>query len=92
SYSSDINKVKEVTKGVIDNNELILKTPEPIIAVGNHGESSIEIIVKVWCKTSDYWTVYYYMQENVKKAFDKNKIEIPFIQVNVHNANVKTKN
>jgi len=92
SYSSDTNRVKEVTKGVIENNELILKTPEPIIAVGNHGESSIEIIVKVWCKTSDYWSVYYYMQENVKKAFDKNKIEIPFIQVNVHNANVKTKN
>ena len=92
AYSSDIDNVKKVTKSVIDNNEMILKTPEPVIAVGNHGESSMEIIVKVWCKTADYWSVYYYMQENVKKAFDKNKIEIPFIQVNVHNANVKTKN
>ncbi|MEE3449251.1 MAG: mechanosensitive ion channel domain-containing protein [Acutalibacteraceae bacterium] len=89
AYSSDIDNVKKVTKSIIDNNEMILKTPEPVIAVGNHGESSMEIIVKVWCKTADYWSVYYYMQENVKKAYDKHKIEIPFMQVDIHSSKEK---
>ena len=45
----------------------------------------MEIIVRVWCKTSDYWNVYFYMQENIKKSFDDNNIEIPFTQIDVHN-------
>ncbi len=86
SYSSDIDFVKNVVDMVIEKQELILKTPKPFIAVGKYEESSIEIIVRTWCKTEDYWTVYHYMQENVKKAFDKNKIEIPFAQISVHNS------
>ncbi len=86
SYSSDIDSVKDVVKSVIEKQNLILKDPEPFIAVGKHTDSSIEIVVWVWCKTSNYWNVYFYMQENIKKAFDKNKIEIPFTQIDVHNS------
>lgn len=86
SYSSDIDFVKSVIKKVIDKQDLIFKDPEPFIAVGKHQDSSIEIVVWVWCKGSNYWNVYYYMQENIKKAFDKNKITIPFTQIDIHNS------
>ncbi len=86
AYSSDIDFVKNVVEMVIEDQKLILKEPKPFIAVGNYEDSSIQIVVRTWCKTSDYWTVYHYMQENVKKAFDKNKIEIPYTQIDIHNS------
>lgn len=86
SYNSDIDFVKNVVEMVIKEQELILEDPKPFVAVGKHEDSSIQIVVWVWCKTADYWNVYYYMQENIKKAFDKNKIEIPFTQIDVHNS------
>ena len=85
AYDSDIDKVKNVVTEVIGKNKTIFKEPAPYIAVGKHEENGIEIVVRVWCKTSDYWNVYFYMQENIKKSFDKNKIVIPFKQVDVHN-------
>ncbi len=86
SYNSDIDFVKNVVKMVIEKQELILKDPKPFIAVGKHENSSIQIVVWVWCENANYFPVYYYMQENIKKAFDKNKIEIPFTQIDVHNS------
>lgn len=86
SYTADIDKVKSVLIGVIKECGCALAEPEPVIAVGEHKDSCIEIVTKLWCKTEDYWDTYYFMQENVKKAFDKNKIEIPFPQIDVHNS------
>ena len=42
------------------------------------------IDLKVWCKNEDYWTVKYYLEENVKLAFDEAGICIPFSQLDVH--------
>ena len=52
--------------------------------MNSHGDSAIVIAAKFWCKNADYWTVYFNMTENVKKAFDENGIEIPFNQLDVH--------
>lgn len=86
SYNSDIDTVKRVINSVIDKNDLILSEPEKLIAVGKHADSSVEFIVRVWCKTENYWDVYFNIQEGIKKAFDENKIEIPFPQIDVHNS------
>ncbi len=86
AYASDIDKVKEIINKVIDGNELVFSEPERFIAVGKHEDNYVEIIVRLWCRNEDYWSVYFYMQENVKKAFDKNGIEIPFPQIDVHNS------
>ena len=86
AYDSDIERVKKVLKGIFAANDKIMTTPEPFIAVGDHGDSSVEIIVRVWCSTPDYWDVYFYMQEQVLKKFGENKIEIPFTQIDIHNS------
>ncbi len=84
SYDSDIDKVKKVLNEVIENEDKILKN-EPIrISVKYHKDSSLGIVFRAWTLTSDYWDVYYRVMENVKKAFDKNNIEIPYPQVDVH--------
>ena len=83
SYDADIEKTKSVLKEVIANNNLILTEPEPLIAVKEHAASSVNIACLIWCSSTEYWNVYYYMQESVKIAFDKNNISIPYGQLDI---------
>lgn len=83
-YSDDFEKAKDIIKGVLDAHELVLKDPEPFVRVGEHGASSINVKVRAWAKSADYWTVYFDLLESVKTQFDKAGIEIPFNQLDVH--------
>lgn len=84
AYGTDIEKVRKVLGRLFDENDKIIQEPKPLIAVGEHSDSSVQLIVRIWTKTPDYWSVYYYMQEQVLKRFAENGIEIPFTQVDVH--------
>ncbi len=87
SYTDDIQLAKNVILDVVKENEKILSDPQPEVYVNSHEASSICLVAKIWCAGKDYWDVYYSMQENVKIAFDKNSISIPFNQVDVHIVN-----
>ncbi|MBF4694327.1 mechanosensitive ion channel family protein [Fusibacter ferrireducens] len=78
SYDADIKTVKKVILEVIERNELILKTPEPFVRLANHGASSLDFKVRVWVASENYWDVFFTTQEEVKEAFDKAGIEIPY--------------
>ena len=84
SYSTDIDKVRKLIAYVVETNELVLKDKSVDIFLANHNESSIDFSVRAWTKTSDYWTVYFDINEKMKKAFDKAGVEIPFPQMDVH--------
>ena len=84
SYASDIDKVKKVISYVIDNTENIIKDRGVDILLSNHGESSVDFAVRVWTQPENYWSVYFSINENVKRAFDKAGIEIPYQQIDVH--------
>lgn len=85
SYQDDITKVKGIIYTLIASNNLILKEPEAKVYVGKHLDSGIEIVVMAWVNPDDYYEVYYFMQENVKKAFDENGITIPYPHIVVKN-------
>ena len=61
-----------------------LFTPEPFIRVNAYKDSSVEYVVRVWCATADYWPLYHDLLEQVKEAFDKNGIQMPYSHLNVH--------
>ena len=84
SYSSNIDKVKEVINSIIDKHELILQDKEKFIRLNKHDESALIFTLRVWVKTEDYWNVYFDLMETIKKEFDKNNIEIPFNQLDIH--------
>ncbi len=84
SYSDSIDKAKDLIRKVIDSNKKVLHSPEPLIVVGELGDSSVNITTRVWTNTPDYWEVYFYLTEMVKKEFDNNGISIPFPQTDVH--------
>ena len=83
-YGDSIPKARKVIAAVIKENKKILKDPEPKIVVKELGDSSVNFAVRVWTKAADYWDVFFYLQENVKINFDKNRISIPFPQRDVH--------
>lgn len=84
SYGDDIKKAKAVLQSVIDANELILKSPGADIFVSAHADSSINILVRPWTNSENYWPVYFGVMEEVKLAFDRENITIPFPQRDVH--------
>jgi small conductance mechanosensitive channel len=84
SYGDDIRKAKEIITGIITADERILQDPAPLIAVGELADSSVNFNVRPWVKSSDYWSVYYDLNEKIKLAFDDNGISIPFPQMDVH--------
>ncbi len=84
SYKSDIEKVKKVVNEIIDKHELILQDKDKVIRLKKHDESALVFTLRVWTKTPDYWTVYFDLMESLKKEFDKNHIEIPYNQLDVH--------
>ena len=84
SYDTKTDKVKKVINEVIDNTEYVLKDKDIIVRILKHSDSSLTYTVKVWVKSENYWTTYFDLQENIKEAFDKNKIEIPYPQLDIH--------
>lgn len=84
SYDEDFEKAKKVIWDVIGSIENILTDPAPFVRVVSHGESTINIVTRVWTKNENYWDVYFDMMEAIKQSFDNAKIEIPFNQLDVH--------
>ncbi len=84
SYGDDVAKVKQVIRSVIDETDGILDDPKSEIWLAEHADSSINFVVRVWSKSEDYWPVHFNMMENMKLAFDREGVSIPFPQRDVH--------
>lgn len=83
-YENDITHVKEVLNKIIERNKLILNEPAPFVAVSAHSASSVDFVVRAWCKTENYWSIYFDLLEEVKITFDKENISIPYPQMDLH--------
>ena len=83
AYESDIAKAKQILMEVCGRNEMIFSEPEPVTGVAEHGDSAVLIDLKVWCDTDNYWDVKYFLEENVKLAFDEGGIDIPYPKMSV---------
>ena len=84
SYDDDIDQAKEVLSSIINADERVDRDPEPLIAVHALADNSVNIIVRVWANSSDYWGIYFDVTEKVKKAFDKEGLSFPFPQTDIH--------
>lgn len=84
-YDSDIKKTKDVLMSVLKSHPKVIETPEPTVNVMELADSSVNFAVRPWCKSEDYWAVYFEVTENAKEALDAAGIEIPY----PHQVNVK---
>ncbi|MGY3944318.1 mechanosensitive ion channel domain-containing protein [Aeromonas tecta] len=83
-YGSDLRKAKQILERLVSEEARILKDPAATIAVAALADSSVNIVVRPWVKTADYWGVWFDFHEKVKLAFDAEGVEIPFPQVVMH--------
>ncbi len=84
SYGDDIEKAEQVLRDIIAEHESCLDDPEPVVAVHELGDSSVNFVVRPWVKTEDYWDTYWDLTKKVKMRFDQEGISIPFPQRDVH--------
>ncbi|MBQ2756415.1 MAG: mechanosensitive ion channel [Oscillospiraceae bacterium] len=84
AYDSNDETVKKLISEIIQAHPLSLAEPAPVVRLSAHADSSLTYSARVWCKNADYWTVYFDIMEAVKASFDKNGINIPFQQMDIH--------
>ncbi len=83
-YDDDIHKAKQLLRDIFEADERVFKDPVPFIRLGEMADSSVNIKVRVWSKASDYWPIYWDMQEKVYDVFNAEGINIPYPQMDVH--------
>lgn len=88
AYGASIEQAKQVISGVVTANEMVLADPEPVIEVVAMADSSVNLVVRPWCETANYWDVYFALHQDIKLALDANGIEIPFPQMDLHHHNL----
>ena len=88
-YGDDLDKAYEVIKRLLSQDERIKNDPEPFLALKELNDSSVDITVRAWVESPDYWGVFFRMNEQVYKTFEKEGLSIPFPQrdVHIHNQN-----
>ncbi len=84
SYGDDYDKAKSVLKNLCNADARILKTPEVFIELAKLNESSVDITVRAWVKSADYWGVFFSMNEKVYKTLPVEGLHLPFPQMDVH--------
>ncbi len=83
-YDDDIRQAKETLEELVRSDKRILDDPAPAIAVAELGASSVDLIVRPWVKTEDYWDVRLELTEQIKLTFDEKGISFPYPQQDVH--------
>lgn len=83
AYDTDIDEARAVLLGVCEKNELVIQTEPMQVLLFEFGDSAINLSVRVWTKTEDYWTLKWELQEQIKKGLDQAEISIPFNQLDV---------
>ena len=84
SYNDDIGKAIKIASDVIKNHEKVLSDPSPLVAANELGDSSVNLILRPWVNTADYWPVKRELIKQIKEAFDTAEISIPYPQRDVH--------
>ncbi|TKB08355.1 mechanosensitive ion channel family protein [Desulforhopalus sp. IMCC35007] len=83
-YDDDILEAKTTLEEIMAADNRILASPAPVVAVSALGASSVDLVVRPWVKTEDYWDVYFSLNEKIKLTFDEKGISFPYPQQDVH--------
>ena len=85
-YGEDYNKVEKVVREVLTADKRILNDPAPFIALHALDASSVNVVVRVWVESGDYWGVYFDINKTIYATFNEKGINFPFPQLTVHQA------
>lgn len=85
SYDSDLKQVKSLLREIVEGDERVLDAHKPVqIGVLALADSSVNIAVRPWVATADYWPLHFDLHERIKQRFDEEGVGIPYPQMDVH--------
>ncbi len=84
TYGTDFEKAKDTIMRILEADSRVLKDPAPFISIIELADSSVNIVVRVWVNTPDYWDVFFDFNNKVYATFNEEGIEFPFPQMDVH--------
>lgn len=79
-YGDDIGKAIAIVNGALADDNRVLTEPAPVVAVLELADSSVNLAIRPWCASPDYWSTRFDLQREIKQRFDRNGITIPFPQ------------
>ena len=83
-YGEDIDKVRKALKEILDRDERVLQEPTPVIVLGALADSSVNITVRVWVRSENYWNVFFETNETIYNEFNRQGINFPYPQLTIH--------
>jgi len=83
-YGDDVKQARAILLGLAQADQRVFKDPAPVVWLTALGESSLDLSLRMWTRTEDFWDVFWTLQEQAKEAFDKAGISIPFPQRTLH--------
>lgn len=83
-YTDDIKKARSILLGLAAADQRVLKDPEAVVYLTSLGDNSVNLSLRMWTNSADYWGVFFTVQEQMKEAFDREGISFPFPQRTVH--------
>lgn len=92
AYESDVELVKKIVIAVMKSDGRVYLDPEPFCRLKTMNASSLDFFANCWCDNEDYWDVYYYVMEWVYNEFKRNKISVPYNQLEVRERKDKVPN
>ena len=84
AYGDDITAAMNTCRKVIEDEPRIHANPEPFIGIAELADSSVNLVLRLWCDGGDYWPVKFDMTRKLKEQFDADGLTIPFPQRDVH--------
>lgn len=82
-YSQDIENAKDLLIQLVSAHPLVLQEPAPLVAVSAHTPHALSLLVRIWVRSEDYWTVHYNLLESVKNLFEQANIPVPYPQIDL---------
>lgn len=83
-YGDDVDRARDVLQALLARDPRVLEEPEPVVAVLEMADSSVNLVVRPWVETADYWAVYFDLTRSIKLELERNGLTIPFPQRDVH--------
>lgn len=84
SYADDVGRAVETIRRVLGDDPRVLKEPEAVIAVSELGDSSVNLVVRPWCRREEYWNLRFDLTRKFKEELEGAGCSIPFPQTDVH--------
>jgi small conductance mechanosensitive channel len=87
-YSDDVDQAMSIATDALSDEKRVLRDPEPVVALLELADSSVNLAIRPWVAPTDYWAVKFALQREIKMRFDAAGVSIPFPQreVTLHKA------